>query len=144
LDGYVLSHSGESLLPSPEGYQEALKPKSLLYDARCAARTSHEEELMKRSGVCPKCDSRKIGYLENVIHRTEGVMDSVPIRGHALAPFGVERTQSGGLIKVIKEGPSGQLEAYVCGSCGYYETYLKDPDSVNYEAVVGFRWLSAS
>jgi predicted nucleic-acid-binding Zn-ribbon protein len=99
---------------------------------------------MKQSGVCPKCNSHKIGYLENAIQRTEALVDSRTVVGHCPAPLGIERTQSGGLIKVIKEGPVGKLEAYICTSCGFYETYIKDPAGVQYESLIGFKWINPS
>ena len=99
---------------------------------------------MKQTKVCPKCNSNKIGYLENVIQRTEASVASQEVRGHCPAPLGISRSESGGFIKVIKEGPVGTLEAYICGSCGYYETYIKEPSSIQYETILGFKWLSPS
>ena len=99
---------------------------------------------MKHSGICPKCNSKKIGYLENVIQRTEASVGSEAVRGHCAAPVGIERNESSGFIKVIKEGPVGTLEAYFCGSCGYYETYIKDPSSIQYESIIGFKWINSS
>lgn len=99
---------------------------------------------MKNSGVCPKCSSQKIGYLENVIQRTEALVDSRTVIGHCPAPLGIERSESGGFIKVIKEGPVGNLEAYTCTSCGFYETYIKNPSSIKYETIIGFKWINPS
>jgi predicted nucleic-acid-binding Zn-ribbon protein len=99
---------------------------------------------MKQTGVCPKCNSQKIGYLENVIHRTDTSIGSQSVRGHSPAPLGIERSESGGLIKVIKEGPVGKLEAYFCCSCGFYETYIKEPSSIQFEAIIGFKWINPS
>ena len=96
---------------------------------------------MKNKGVCPKCGSRRIGHLEQVIQRTEGQASGVPVIGHTPAPLGIEKKELPGLIKVIKEGPLGQLEAYLCGECGFYETYVKDPTNQAYDSLVGFRWL---
>lgn len=96
---------------------------------------------MKKSAVCPKCGSKKIGHLDNVIHRTEGMASGVPVIGNNPAPLGIEHTVLPGPLKVIKEGPAGQLEAYLCGECGFYETYVKDPASLTFENLVGFRWL---
>lgn len=99
---------------------------------------------MKNTSVCPKCNSKKIGYLENVIHRTDTVVMSHEVKGHCPAPLGITRSESGGIIKVIKEGPVGMLEAYICGSCGFYETYIKDPSNVQYESIIGFKWINPS
>jgi hypothetical protein len=43
---------------------------------------------MKSTGVCPKCNSKKIGYLENVIQRTEASTGTQAIRGHCPLPWG--------------------------------------------------------
>ncbi len=99
---------------------------------------------MKKTKVCPKCNSQKIGYLENVIHRTEAVVMSHEVRGHCPAPLGRTESESGGFIKVIQEGPVGQLEAYFCCSCGFYETYIKEPSNVQFETIIGFKWLNPS
>jgi predicted nucleic-acid-binding Zn-ribbon protein len=99
---------------------------------------------MKKTGVCPKCNSRKIGYLENVIQRTEAEISSQPIRGHCPAPLGRTQSESGGFLKVIKEEPVGMLEAYLCASCGFYETYVKDPASIPFERIIGFKWVNPS
>jgi predicted nucleic-acid-binding Zn-ribbon protein len=96
---------------------------------------------MKKSGVCPKCGSKHIGHLDQVTQRTEGQYSGTPVIGHTAAPLGIERTEQSGFIKVIKEGPLGQLEAYLCGDCGFYETYVKDPASLSYDLLVGFQWL---
>jgi hypothetical protein len=99
---------------------------------------------MKSTGVCPKCNSKKIGYLENVTQRTEASTGTQAIRGHCPAPLGIERSESGGMLKVIKEGPVGTLETYFCGSCGFYETYIKEPSNIPYESLIGFKWIDAS
>lgn len=99
---------------------------------------------MKKTGVCPKCKSQEIGYLENVIHRTDTFVGSQAVIGHSNAPLGIERSQSGGLIKLIKEGPVGALEAYICTACGFYELYIKNPSDINYDGIVGYRRVGSS
>ncbi|MFN2282738.1 MAG: hypothetical protein ACK2TZ_12825, partial [Anaerolineales bacterium] len=80
-------------------------------------------------------------HLENVINRTQAIVESRTVVGHSPAPLGVKRTEQSGLIKIIKEEPAGQLEAYLCGSCGFYETYVKDPTSLDFESIEGFKWI---
>lgn len=99
---------------------------------------------MKQTGICPKCESQKIGYLENVIQRTKADIGTQFVIGHCPAPLGIEKSESGGLIKVIKEGPVGKLEAYLCCSCGFYETYIKEPSSIEYERIIGFKLINPS
>jgi len=97
---------------------------------------------MKRTGICPKCNSNRIGYLENVTQRTEANVGPDAVRGHCPAPLGIERSESQGFIKVIKEGPVGKLEAYFCTTCGYFETYVKDVASIPFEKIIGFKWVN--
>ena len=96
---------------------------------------------MKQTGVCPKCNSKKVGYLAYVIQLTEADVGSRTVRGHSEAPIGIARSESGGVIKVR---PVGKLEAYICGSCGFYETYIKDPSKVPYESIIDFKWINTS
>ena len=95
----------------------------------------------KHTGVSPKCNSKKIGYLAHVIQRTETDVGSRTVRGNCEAPIGIERSESGGIIKVR---PVGKLEAYICGSCGFYETYIKEPSKVHFESIIGFKWINPS
>lgn len=76
---------------------------------------------MKKSKQCPKCDSLKVGYLENV-------MAWGP-------PF----------YKPGRPFSRGDLAAFVCGDCGYFETYLTNPktDLEKLSDIDGFRWLNA-
>lgn len=72
---------------------------------------------MKRSGQCPKCNSDQVGVFSNAT-------------GH-LAGSGMRKVR---------------LEAYVCGECGLYETYLATPPlewtpPLAERADSGFRWL---
>ena len=99
---------------------------------------------MKQTGICPKCNSKKIGYLENVIHRTDTVVMSHEVKDHCPAPLGLTRSESEGFLKVIKEGPVGKLEAYICGSCGYYETYIKEYINLIYTILCFKHWTSES
>ncbi len=90
-----------------------------------------------RDGSCTKCGSRKIGYLERVVHRTETRAGN----RHATAPIGVGSSTSGSFIKVTKEFPIGEFEAFVCGDCGAFETYVKNPNDVPWDQNHGFRWI---
>ena len=87
----------------------------------------------------PKCQSAKIGYLENIIHRTAAQVGSQSVRGHCPAPVGITETKSGRLIKVIKKEPVGELEAYCCTACGYFETDIKNPSEIPYDSILGYK-----
>lgn len=86
---------------------------------------------MKASEQCPKCESLKVGMVE------------VP-DGDALCtmfrhqPVGMKKRETSREVEYV---PVGQLEAWVCTECGYYETYVKAPSTVPFEELVGFRWL---
>lgn len=72
---------------------------------------------MKARKQCPKCSSLKVGYMESV-------MDWGP-------PFYTPSVR-----KV-----AGDFEVLLCGDCGYFETYLKDPAMLSRQ-IEGFRWLN--
>lgn len=85
---------------------------------------------MKTSKQCPKCGSRRLGHLENLLDQ-EGERDTKLKIGKVtenLYNFKVKTT-------------AGEIEAYVCAACGYYETYVKDPKSVPWDDMLGFSWL---
>jgi predicted nucleic-acid-binding Zn-ribbon protein len=88
--------------------------------------------MMKASKQCPKCHSLKVGYLDTVIDRGEQAHDEAV----------VGRTQ----LKAWFQGGEfvGRFEAYVCAQCGYYETYVKDPTSIPFDSIQGFRWINES
>jgi predicted nucleic-acid-binding Zn-ribbon protein len=79
---------------------------------------------MKKSERCPKCGSTTIGHLENV---WDSNADHLVV----------------GTTKDFLIRPAGTLEAYICAECGYYETYVKDPTSVRFGELRGFRWIKA-
>ena len=105
---------------------------------------------MKRSKQCPKCDSKRIGYLptqvdandamENAEHgRFERVGDSKPRALGRSAEVTNTGTWTGwGDIRHLL----GRLEAYFCADCGYHETYIADVKSLDVEKLEGFSWLN--
>ncbi len=36
-----------------------------------------------------------------------------------------------------------QLEAFVCAECGFYELYLREPESMRFEELEGFQWVNS-
>lgn len=87
---------------------------------------------MKTSKQCPKCHSLDIGVLDIAAlpHGTE-VLDFRP------QPAGVIKRKSWPMPVFI---PVGRLEAWVCTNCGYYETYVCQPDQVDFTNLHSFRW----
>ena len=86
---------------------------------------------MKASKRCPKCDSLRIGHLEEVEDRGPG--DGTR---HAI----VGRARYEGWLGTFKD--VGKMEAYVCADCGYFEHHVKDPKSIPFDKLDGFSWLN--
>ena len=91
---------------------------------------------MKATATCPKCQSQHIARVTHVADATGYV------------GFGNDITANGGrapvarrlLASVAEDGTqktTGDVEAYVCTQCGYFEEYLADPTKVDWKHVVG-------
>ena len=80
---------------------------------------------MKRTRQCPKCHSLEVGYLERMLDYT------------TLGPVAQHLGQC-----VDDEGVVGQIEVYVCTACGFFESYVKDHDLVDFARLSGFRYLN--
>ena len=93
---------------------------------------------MKASKQCPKCDSMRIGYLEQ-LHDQVSHDDAVK-SSYTYVPRKVGVTESNCRLHYL-EG-HGCLEAYVCADCGYHETYMKDAQSISFDDLKGFHWLN--
>ncbi len=89
---------------------------------------------MKQTRRCPKCKSPKIGRLDEV-------PDQVHERRERSKPYQAQTLGLAARRSKGTQGVIGKLEAYVCGHCGYYETYVKDPLIVPFDAIAGFTWL---
>ena len=87
---------------------------------------------MKSTRQCPKCDSLKVGYFEKIYE--QGASRDHPV------PASVGMIEGKGFLS--RDEVSGELEAYLCAACGYYETYVKDPGSISFEDLKGFQWLN--
>ena len=90
---------------------------------------------MKKSKECPKCESLKIGYLAVV-------PDEADDRGILPSRIGFIEKVRGKWLKVFDTKKVGPLEAYVCTECGYYETYVKSPESIPFAQLAGFRYVN--
>jgi predicted nucleic-acid-binding Zn-ribbon protein len=86
---------------------------------------------MKVSRQCPKCESRKIGYI-NYQPDASGTF----MRWRVIAQ--VRKPEAFG----TRWPRLGELEAYVCTECGYYESYVKDPASTPWDQLSGFRLIN--
>lgn len=67
---------------------------------------------MKRSGRCTKCGATNLFHSPEVMDRGEG---------NVALPLAITRSGS------IFAEDRGQLEVYVCLSCGFSEFYVKNP-----------------
>ena len=84
---------------------------------------------MKRTRRCPKCKSKRIGYIATVMDDT----------GRGERPRRLAETQKGGFLHL---GPStvhaAEVEAYVCTDCGFFEEYVKEPKAVEWDKLEAF------
>ena len=76
---------------------------------------------MKNETRCPKCGSLRIGRLQGVVE-TNLVIDG-PDAG------------------LSHPGQDILRDAYICGQCGYYETYVRTEDLALLENYPDFSWL---
>jgi hypothetical protein len=89
---------------------------------------------MKTTGVCPKCESERVGRLEYVADESD--VTTRPGRRRSLW-WEVEKT--GGFFSAGAEHRA-EVEAYVCTGCGYFEEYVKDPHLIEWEKLEPFNW----
>lgn len=88
---------------------------------------------MKRNKQCPKCSSLRVGHVKTRV-------DEDPI-----APRMVGVSSDVNAMGRIQEGDVsllGKLEAYVCADCGFYESYVQEPQAVQWANIVGFSWVN--
>jgi predicted nucleic-acid-binding Zn-ribbon protein len=86
---------------------------------------------MKKTWACPKCQSRRVGYLENLVDRSPSGQEDRKYIGYQRA---------GELFGITAFRVGGEVEAYVCADCGYFEEYVKDPQHIPWDTMRGFRW----
>jgi hypothetical protein len=106
---------------------------------------------MKRTGVCPKCEGRRVVHVAQVADagNWNGMgIGSISARAgthHVPRRVLVQRTVSKGVFGGTSEGfePVGETEAYVCADCGFFEEYVREPHGVRWEDIVGASWYRA-
>ena len=77
---------------------------------------------------CPKCSGLRVG--------------NIPVYSTDPEPISAGVMDGGGFAWLRSKGRQGQLEAYVCADCGYFETYVKDPKMLNFAEIERFRWVN--
>ena len=87
---------------------------------------------MKRTWQCPKCQSSAVGYFEKVMDK--GAVTHKP-RVREIA-----QTRAAGAF--ASSTSAGQVEAFICTACGYFEEYVKNPEQIPWDTLEGFRWCS--
>src|SRR5262249_12090117 len=100
---------------------------------------------MKRTAVCPKCESKHIMRLQQVADaadwtgRQSGTMSERNPEAAVARRVLLRKTESKGVFGGKSEAFefTGEVEAYVCADCGYLEEYLRDPRAIDWDRVVG-------
>ena len=98
---------------------------------RRGARVWHPRRSMKKTKQCPKCESRRVGHI-TYQPDADGGRTAWRLVGRPRYPDSVK----------LDAAQLGVLEAYVCTECGYYESYVKDVDSVRWSELSGFRLVN--
>jgi predicted nucleic-acid-binding Zn-ribbon protein len=98
---------------------------------------------MKATATCPKCDSKRIMRVTAVADATgyngSGTEFSArqactPVRRRLL----VKITKTPGLLGPSEaRDPTGDVEAYVCADCGYFEEYVANPARIDWDRILG-------
>ena len=83
---------------------------------------------MRTSNKCIKCGSLAIGHLNRLFDLTVERSASLP-------------SKTLGVLGNTRQG-AGLLEAFVCTECGYVETYVKEPTTISFDRLRGFRWVN--
>jgi len=85
---------------------------------------------MKKTCICPKCESTRVGRLETV-------RDGRDHGFHNPRSLAQEKEGKGWLkSKAVR----GLVEAYICTECGYFEEYVSDLAQIDWPALEGFTW----
>lgn len=86
---------------------------------------------MKRTWTCPKCQGTRVGYFESLPDAGRSSQSDKRMIGVA---FPAQR----GFISVGRQ--VGEVEAFICTDCGYFEEYVKAPHTIPWDQVEHFRW----
>ena len=84
---------------------------------------------MKRTRQCPKCNGRRIGYLEGLADQGDHAHDRR-----------IGKVSVGSVLGLQAFTAHGDVEAFVCTECGYFEEYVKEPRAIEWDKMKGFRW----
>jgi hypothetical protein len=103
---------------------------------------------MKLTGVCPKCSGTRIAHIAGIADAGDwtGSGDG-PLRARAGGQYVprrvlMERVQTRGVFggTSAEFTPRGETEGYACAACGYFEEYLRSPETIPWETIEGATW----
>ena len=80
---------------------------------------------------CPRCGGTKIGRLAQVADKDR--------TGTANRKIGM--MEQGRFLGATILTTVGEVEAKICTDCGYFEEFVKDVKSIDWEKVEGFSWI---
>ena len=97
---------------------------------------------MKQTGKCPKCESKQVMRVERVADAAEwsgygsGDLSARSGTSPVTRQLLLRRTQRAGLLGTQEEfSLVGDVEAYVCADCGYFEEYLAHPRRIDWSSI---------
>jgi predicted nucleic-acid-binding Zn-ribbon protein len=83
---------------------------------------------VKQAKKCPRCASLRIAHLATQVDEGDSYYER---------KLGLKREK-----RFFDSQAIGLLEAYVCASCGYFETYVQEPEQVDWDNVQGLTWVN--
>ena len=93
---------------------------------------------MKQTGTCPKCQGQRVMHVHAVADAGDWVGTGTgnlstrsathPVPRRVLLHRRAEKGVFGGASE--SHDLTGEVEAYVCADCGYFEEYLKNPEQI--------------
>ena len=89
---------------------------------------------MRESRQCPKCSDRRLVHLKEVYGHGQTLALQRQILRLAEPPLSAAFLAS--------RSRAGEVEAYVCTVCGYFEEYVLDVGEIDWDAIQGCTWHS--
>ena len=84
---------------------------------------------MKKTGRCPKCDCARIAHFSQVMDEADGNRSR-----------NIGFRYGGSFLGLRTMLAAGEVEAFVCTGCGYFEEHVKSPETMKWEEMVGLQW----
>ena len=98
---------------------------------------------MKQTGTCPKCQGRHVMHLQAIADAGEwfgsgtGDLSARGSKNSVARQVLLRRHVYTGVFGETREAydATGEVEAYVCADCGYFEEYLKAPSQIRWQEI---------